>query len=238
MDDVTVNTRDTGKESVMTPSVAQFSRATTTDYKAYHTSNPNPQPQRPNYFGARDDKSETNRSISEDPTDILKFGKKISFGKTTTNEDVLEAHLQQMREKMEGKKSNKNSKIQEEREAIQRIHKELEQQDAMKMRSSDILKNEFLFFNDQKKLDNTLQKAHYNKIKNEETYDHFPFVSGEMLDQHRLGLGVELRADLKNYMIAKSQGLVGSSAGGKSGNRYSPARSSHKSSPSWAGSEI
>ena len=56
-----------------------------------------------------------------------------------------------------------------------------------------------------------------------------------MLDQHRAGLGVELRADLKNYMIAKSQGLVGSSKSG--GNRYSPSKS-HKSGSSWAGSDL
>ena len=55
-----------------------------------------------------------------------------------------------------------------------------------------------------------------------------------MLDQHRRGLGVELRADLKNYMIAKSQGLVGQ-ANAKP-NRYSPNKS-HKSGTSWAGSD-
>ena len=54
-----------------------------------------------------------------------------------------------------------------------------------------------------------------------------------MLDQHRKGLGVELRADLKNYMIAKSQGLVGQ---GNQKNRYSPSRS-HKSGASWTGSD-
>lgn len=43
MDDSTVRSRDPAMLSVMTPSVAQFSRATSTDYKNYHTSNPNPQ---------------------------------------------------------------------------------------------------------------------------------------------------------------------------------------------------
>ena len=41
---------------------------------------------------------------------------------------------------------------------------------------------------------------HRNKL------DYFPFVSGEMLDQHRQGLTGQMRADLKNYLIAKSQG--------------------------------
>ena len=49
---------------------------------------------------------------------------------------------------MEGRKMEKEAKLKEEREALNRIKRELEHQDAMKMRSSDILKNEFLFFND------------------------------------------------------------------------------------------
>ena len=55
-----------------------------------------------------------------------------------------------------------------------------------------------------------------------------------MLDQHRMGLGVELRADLKNYMIAKSQGLVGQQVNVKS--RYSPNKS-HKSGTEFGGSD-
>lgn len=39
--------------------------------------------------------------------------------------------------------------------------------------------------------------------------DYFPFVSGELLEQHRTDLSGKMRADLQNYLIAKSQGLVG-----------------------------
>ena len=148
-------------QSVITPSVAQFSRATSTDYKNYHTSNPNPQGNlRQNFMGARDVESSSKSQMGEDPGDILKFGKRITFGKKLTNEDVLEAHLQQMREKMDTRKVEKDAKLKEEREALQRIKREIEQQEAMKMRSSNILKNEFLFFNDQKQLDNKLRKGH------------------------------------------------------------------------------
>lgn len=55
-----------------------------------------------------------------------------------------------------------------------------------------------------------------------------------MLDQHRKGLGVELRADLKNYMLAKSQGLVGKD---NVRNRYSPNRSHKSGTTSFGGSE-
>ena len=60
----------------------------------------------------------------------------------------MEAHLKQMRDKMEGRKLEKETKMNEEREALQRVKKELDEQDAMKLRSSNALKNEFLFFND------------------------------------------------------------------------------------------
>ena len=142
-----------------------------------------------------------------------------------------------MREKMDGRKFDREAKIKEERAALQAVKDQLEKQDALKMRSSDILKNEFLFFNDQKQLDNQLKKQEMKKQRQEDKYDHFPFVSGEMLDQHREGLGVELRADLKNYMIAKAQGNLASSGKGSHHNRYSPERS-NKSGSSWVASDV
>lgn len=66
--------------------------------------------------------------------------------------------------------------------------------------------------------------------------DFFPFVSGELLDQHRAGLTVQMRADLKNYLMAKSQGLVGSTSGGSSqhkrsgGGRYNLGSTSSQAS--------
>lgn len=62
----------------------------------------------------------------EDPGDILKFGKRITFGSKLTNEDVLEAHLSQMREKLDTRKLEKEAKLKEERDALQRIKKEIE----------------------------------------------------------------------------------------------------------------
>ena len=62
----------------------------------------------------------------EDPADILKFGKRITFGSKLTNEDVLEAHLSQMREKLDTRKLEKEAKLKEERDALQRIKREIE----------------------------------------------------------------------------------------------------------------
>ena len=55
----------------------------------------------------------------------------------------------------------------------------------MKMRSSEVLKNEFLFFNDQKQLENKLKRDHDKDETTRSKLDYFPFVSGELLEQHR-----------------------------------------------------
>lgn len=35
-----------------------------------------------------------------DPTDVIKFGKKVNYDTRLTNNQVMEEHLRQMREKM------------------------------------------------------------------------------------------------------------------------------------------
>ena len=64
--------------------------------------------------------------MGDNSGDILKFGKKITFGKKETNEEVLEAHLVQMREKLDSAKQEKENKLKEEKETLQRIKKEME----------------------------------------------------------------------------------------------------------------
>ena len=53
------------------------------------------------------------------------------------------------------------------------------------MRSSEILKNEFLFFNDQKQMENKLKRDLDRSEAKKEKLEYFPFISGEMLEQHR-----------------------------------------------------
>ena len=75
--------------SVMTPSVAHFSRATSTDYRNFHISNPNPQANQSRYAGPRDHDSAKGLSSPDAGTDLIRFGKKIAFGGRMTNEELL-----------------------------------------------------------------------------------------------------------------------------------------------------
>jgi hypothetical protein len=79
--------------------------------------------------------------------DFLKFGKRVQFGQLTSG-DVLEAHLKQIHDHKQINRYEKDIKLQQEREHLKRIRAEIEQTDSQKMRSSEVLKNEFLFFND------------------------------------------------------------------------------------------
>jgi len=88
--------------SVRTPSVAKTrsmtigSKSTTT---ALHPSNPNPQGEKKIKFkGVRD----LGYSVYEqvmDPTDIVKFGKKVNYESKQTNMQVMDDHLRQIRQK-------------------------------------------------------------------------------------------------------------------------------------------
>lgn len=79
----------------------------------------------------------------------------------------------------------KDSKQMQERDDLKRMAADIDSADKMKMRSSEVLKNEFLFFNDQKKLDNKIRKEMEQRGKKGEEYSHFPFVSGELIEAHR-----------------------------------------------------
>ena len=89
------------KISVMTPSVARFSRASSTDYRNFHISNPNPQNSQLKFFGPRDGVSSATKSPEKE---LIRFGKRISFGNKLTNEELLQNHLQEMRQHLQEKK--------------------------------------------------------------------------------------------------------------------------------------
>ena len=56
-----------------------------------------------------------------DPTDVIKFGKKVNYETKTSNDQVMEEHLRQMREKMEYSKLNQDMKRKQEKEFLAHI---------------------------------------------------------------------------------------------------------------------
>ena len=85
-------------------------------------------------------------------------------------------------------KQARDIQLQQDKNFLNRVSDRDMQEVQTKLRSSEILKNEFLFFNDQKQLDNKLKRNAELEAKKKEKLEFFPFVSGELLDQHREGL--------------------------------------------------
>ena len=56
-----------------------------------------------------------------DPTDVIKFGKKVNYETKTSNDQVMEEPLRQMREKMEYSKLNQDMKRKQEKEFLAHI---------------------------------------------------------------------------------------------------------------------
>lgn len=108
--------------SVFTPSITK-TRATshaTSELKSFHMANPNPQPFGAKYKGVRDMGYREYEKLV-DPTDIIKFGKKVNYESKLNNEMVMEEHLRQMREKMEMNKLNSEMKRKQEKEFLAHI---------------------------------------------------------------------------------------------------------------------
>ena len=92
--------------SVVTPSVIKSRMPSLTSSNRdgkFHLSNPNPQPwtnETPQYRGPRD-LGYKNWEKQFDPTDVIKFGKRVNYETKTTSQDVMEQHLRQMQDKMQ-----------------------------------------------------------------------------------------------------------------------------------------
>ena len=133
---------------MITPSVARHSRATSTDYRNFHISNPNPQTTQTRFQGPRDANSSKGFSSPDKSVELIRFGKKINFGSKMTNEELLQDHLREMRQHLAQKKQQRDLQLEQDRNFLNRVSERDAQEAATKIRSSDILKNEFLFFND------------------------------------------------------------------------------------------
>lgn len=112
--------------SVITPSVAHHSRATSTDYRNHHMSNPNVQNSQSRFLGARDMGSSTKNnpsspSNSDLQIDLLRFGKRITFGQKMTNEELLQDHLKEMRQHIIEKKQQRSMQIDQDKNFLNRV---------------------------------------------------------------------------------------------------------------------
>ena len=108
----------------MTPSVAktrsQAHNLSLDESRQFHMANPNPQPYPQRFKGVRElGYKQFEKQI--DPTDVIRFGKKVNYDNKLTSDQVMQEHLRQMREKMQLNKMSHEIKRQQEKEFLQQI---------------------------------------------------------------------------------------------------------------------
>ena len=82
-----------------------------------------------------------------DPTDIVKFGKKVNYESKFNSDMIMEEHLRQMREKMESNKQNSDLKRKQEKEFLAHI-KELEELEKQRYKfGKNAINQDFVYYN-------------------------------------------------------------------------------------------
>ena len=118
--------------SVMTPSVTKTdirsrARSYITNHSrasssSYHMANPNPQPDRSYKYRGVKDLGYTRYAREVDPTDFVKFGKRMFHGKQLTSTDIMEHHIQQIRANKENEAMLNESLKKQELDYVNQIH--------------------------------------------------------------------------------------------------------------------
>lgn len=87
--------------------------------RSHHMANPNPQAYGNKFRGIRD--SGYSRLKDIDPTDIIKFGKKVNYEKKLTHDEVMQEHLKQIRHKMEVSRQSMEIQRKQEKEFLDNV---------------------------------------------------------------------------------------------------------------------
>ncbi|CDW83282.1 UNKNOWN [Stylonychia lemnae] len=198
--------------SVRTPSIfsetMSFSHRSS-DAESFHISNPNPQKGKQKFLGVRE-KGYNSINISPEqmstttstfsPQVDFKFGKRVYVDNKMSNKDVLEIHLQQMRDKSDTKKFQKDNKLKEDNDFINFVQGQLRRDREKWLRAQEQMKQDFVDFNGQKKVAKQHQIQTQQSEKKYEQFNYFPFTYGEQIEKYRENLRHQQRNDLQEYM--------------------------------------
>ena len=135
-----------------------------------------------------------------DPTDAIRFGKKVDYDNKVTNTQVMEEHLKQMRNRFINNENNHVIKRKQEKEFLKQVD-DLERLEQMrKMASQRAINEDFVYYNRNLMKDRVDKKMLETTEKKNDSYTYFPFVSGDLIEKHRQQLGAQLKNDLKSYL--------------------------------------
>lgn len=135
-----------------------------------------------------------------DPTDIVRFGKRVNYENKLTSDAVMEEHLNQMRDKMSQQKAQHAQKKRQEMEFLEHIRKLDELEHSRQAASKKAINSDFVYYNGQIQAENQDKKNFVEATRRADKYNYFPFVSGELIEKHRATLGAQLKNDLQSYL--------------------------------------
>lgn len=76
--------------------------------------------------------------------DMLKFGKRVVFDRGHTTDQVLEDHLSQMRQHLTEHRMSKETRLAEEKEALENLMKYMDTEDQLKAKTREAMQIDFL----------------------------------------------------------------------------------------------
>ena len=122
-----VETEASTNFSILTPSMAQkASKAFSVSTNHIHASNPNPQAKQLRFRSVNQIGLDLSGVSDQEKRyiDKLKFGKKVIFGKQSTNKEILEQHLNTVHDHLERKYAQYEATKKEEKSITEKILKE------------------------------------------------------------------------------------------------------------------
>ena len=100
---------------------------------------------------------------------------------------------------------SKDIKRHEEVEFLKRIKDLEEQETTRRLTGVKAINEDFKYYNEKIQRENQMKKVEAERIRQADSYNHFPFVSGEVIEKHRAQLGAQLKNDLQSYLDFQSK---------------------------------
>lgn len=131
---------------------------------------------------------------------MLQFGKRVIFDHKLSNSDILESHLAQIHDNLADKRSMRANREKEERSAMEKLNIFMESENQLKKNQKECQTRDIHDTNDQLKANNNHRRNWELENYKRDKMDYFPFVSGQVIEDHQKLLNNQLRTDMKAYI--------------------------------------
>ncbi len=129
--------------------------------------------------------------------EMLKFGRRVVFDRQLSNKEVLESHINSIHEHAQQRRQLLDSTQREEREYIDKRRRDDDLREAEKQFYHAQLTQEYADYNRLEKANKDIGQMSDTVRRQSEKTEFFPFVSGELLEEHRKHLNAQMRSEIQ-----------------------------------------